>query len=161
MTNRTVKVTGWGFGEGKARITAVLDGTEVFNGQVDLVDMTERNASEQTAPTLFSFEIPMDFAGTKNMVITVKDTAVRFGYILGNYVETEMGGITYSSGPDIYSDVADYDENFVKDPRSNVTIDGRPQKADRLLGKGTWHWAVNPGSTLKHDLTISQAGLEE
>ena len=156
MTNRTVKVLGWGVGQ--AVITAVLDGQTVFSGTVDLVEMTKDNEGEQTSPTLFSFEIPMEFAGTKHMIITVKDSAVRFGQIVANYTETSAGFI-FSSGPDEYVDIVDFDSDYVRDPRSNVTIDNIKQEQDRSLGKGTWQYVVNPGSIFEHDLTVSMPGL--
>jgi len=159
MINRTVKVLGWG--SGTANITAILDGVTVFSNSVDLVVMTKDNEDGLTAPTLFAFDIPLEFVGTKHMVISVADAAVRFGQILANYAEIDMGNITYSSGKDIFVDVAEYDGDRVRDPRSNVTIDGEKQQADRNLGKGTWHWTVTPGSTFEHDLTVDSAGLEE
>ena len=160
MTNRTAKVLGWG--TGTATITAILDDETVFSGSVNLVEMTADNESEQTAPTLFSFELPMDFAGTKHMVITVAGAAVRFGQIVANYTEVAMGEITYSTGVDVYSDVAEIDPAGIADPRGDVvTIDGQKHEANRLIGKGTWHWTVNPGSTFEHDITVSRAGLIE
>jgi len=30
-----------------------------------------------------------------------------------------------------------------------------------LLGKGTWHYTLNPGSTLEHDFTVSAPGLDD
>ena len=161
MTNRIVKVLGWGLGSSLAKITAVLDGKTVFSGNVDLVIMTKDNETEQTAPTLFTFEVPMDFVGTKHMAISVEDAAVRFGQIVANYTEVEMGAITYSSGADIYEDVAEEDGDGISDPRTNVTINGEKQEANRLVGKGTWHWTVTPGSSFEHDLIIKTAGLEE
>jgi len=157
MTNRTVKVLGWG--SGRAQITAVLDGETVFSGSVKMVEKTADNESEQTSPGLFTFEVPFDFLGTKHMTISVEGNAVEFGQIVANYTEIDMGSIQFSTGPDDYVDVADDDSEGVKDPRTNVTIDGVKQTADRLLGKGTWHYTVNPGSTLEHDLTISVPGL--
>jgi hypothetical protein len=160
MTNRTVKILGWG--TGSVKITAILDGETVFSSSVDLVEMTADNESEQTAPTLFTFEIPMDFAGTKHMVISITNAAVRFGQIIANYAEVEMGAITYSTGPDIYADVAKFDGAGICDPRGDVVmIDGKKQEANRLLGKGTWHWNVTPGSTFEHDITVSTPGLED
>jgi len=160
MTNRTAKVLGWG--TGTATITAILDDEIVFSGSVNLVEMTADNESEQTAPTLFSFELPMNFAGTKHMVITVAGSAVRFGQIVANYTQVEMGAITYSDGPDAYADVTERDPAGIADPRGDaVTIDGQRHEANRLLGKGTWHWTVNPGSTFEHDITVSRAGLLE
>ena len=158
MTNRTVKALGWG--SGTAEITAILDGVTVFSGSVDLVEMTSANESEQTAPTLFTFEIPMDFVGTKHMIITVKDSTVRFGQIVANYAETNMGAIIYSTGPDEYVDVVEIDPAGIADPRGDeVTINGEKQTANRLIGKGTWHWDITPGSTFEHDLTVSTPGL--
>jgi hypothetical protein len=157
MTTRTVKVLGWG--TGTAEITAISDGETVFSDSVNLVEMTVDNESEQTAPTLFTFELPMDFSGTKQMVISVAGAPVRFGQITANYAEINMGAITYSSGADTYLDIAEYDADYVRDPRANVTIDSVPQSADRAIGKGTWHWTVSPGSTLAHDITVSKAGL--
>ena len=159
MINRNVRVLGWG--SGRAKITAVLDGATVFSDSVDLVEMTKDNEDGLTAPTLFAFDIPLEFVGTKHMVISVADAAVRFGQILANYAEIDMGNITYSSGKDIFVDVAEYDGDHVRDPRSNVTIDGEKQQADRSVGKGTWHWTVSPGSTFEHDLRIDTVGLEE
>jgi hypothetical protein len=162
MTTRTVKVLGWGIENGSANITAVLDGKTVFDGQVNLVIMTADNESEQTAPTLFTFEIPMDFAGTKQMTISVAGNPVRFGQIVANYTEVKMGAITYSSGADIYADVTEIDPAGIADPRGDaVIIDGQKYEANRLIGKGTWHWTVNPGSKFEHDITVSNAGLEE
>ena len=159
MTNRTVKVLGWG--SGTAEITAILDGMTVFSGEVTLEEKTEDNEGEQTSPIVFTFEIPIDFLGTKHMTISVKGSPVEFGQILANYTELDMGVITYSTGPDEYADVAVDDEHGVRDPRTNVTIDGVKQEADRLLGKGTWHYVVNPGSIIEHDLTISAPGLDD
>lgn len=164
MTNRTVKVLGWkgDNNNGPATITAILDGETVFSGNVDLIEMTKDNEDDQHAPTLFTFEIPMDFAGTKNMAITVANAAVRFGQIVANYAEVEMGSIVYSTGVDIYADVAERDPAGIADPRGDeVTIDGQKQQANRLIGKGTWHWTVNPGSTFEHSITVDKAGVEE
>jgi hypothetical protein len=158
MTNRTVKVLGWG--SGTAEITAILDGVTVFAGPVELVEKIADNQSEQTSPGVFTFEIPFDFSGTKHMVISVKGNTVEFGQIVANYSEIDMGTITFSTGPDDYVDVvSDYDSEGVKDHRTNVTIDGVKQEVNRSLGKGAWHYTVNSGSILEHDLTISAPGV--
>ena len=160
MTTRIVKVQGWGTGQ--AEITAVLDGGTVFSGNVNLVEMTAENEDDQHAPTLFTFEVPMEFVGTKHMVISVAKSTVRFGQIVANYAEVEMGAIVYSTGVDCFMDVAEYNSEYVRDPRGDeVTIDGQKQQADRKIGKGTWHWTIAPGSTFEHTITIDKAGLEE
>jgi DNA polymerase III epsilon subunit-like protein len=157
MTNRTVKLLGWGVGT--AEITALLDGITVFSGSVELVERTQDNEGEQTAPTLFSFEVPIEFVGTKHMIISVADNPVTFGQIVANHSCLELGAVSYSTGPDDYIDVADFDSSGIKDPRSNVYIDKIKQETNRLLGTGTWHWTVNPGSTIEHDLSITIPGL--
>ena len=151
-----------GWGSGTAEIIAVLDGTTVFDGEITLEEKNDDNESEQTSPSLFTFDLPLDFLGTKHMVISVKGSPVEFGQIVANYTEIDIGSvITYSTGPDEYTDVAIDDDNGVRDPRTNVTIDGVKQVADRSIGKGTWHYTVNPGSTFEHDITISVPGLYE
>ena len=159
MPTRTINMLGWG--SGTAEITAILDGVTVFSGSATLEEKTEDNEGEQTAPVVFGFEIPLDFLGTKHMAISVTGNPVEFGQIVANYTELDLGVITYSTGPDEYADVAIDDDHGVRDPRTNVTIDGVKQTADRLLGKGTWHYVVNPGSTLEHDLTIASVGLDD
>jgi hypothetical protein len=157
MTLRTVKVQGWG--SNQAKITAVLDGETVFTGEVDLVEMTATNDRMETAPTLFTFEIPIDFAGTKHLVITNENAEVRYGQILINYTELIVGDISYSSGVEFY-DAAVEDSDGIMDPRTNVFINGKKQEAMREFGKGTWHWTLQPGSTLEHDI-VFRAGLSD
>jgi hypothetical protein len=161
MVNRTVKILGWGNDSTRTTIIASLDGQEVFSGPVILEKFSEANQTEQTAPTLFTFEIPLEFVGVKKMSVRVADSTVRFGQIVANYATVHMGGITYSSGHDSFVDIADDDGTGIKDPRSNVVINGRPQKADRTWGNGTWHWTVDPGSVLEYDLTITEPGMND
>ena len=160
MTNRTVKILGWGTGQ--TTLTAVLDGETVFSDSINLVEMTKENEDDQHAPTLFTFEVPIDFVGTKHMVISVTGAAVRFGQIIANYAEAEIGSILYSTGDDCYMDISDYNSDYVRDPRGEeVTINGEKQQPDRKIGRGTWHWTVTPGSTFEHGITFDKAGLEE
>jgi hypothetical protein len=91
----------------------------------------------------------------------VFDAPVRFGQIIANYAEIETEVMTYSTGSDIYDDIAARDTDGVCDPRTNVTIDGVKHEADRDIGKGTWHWQVSPGQVFEHDLVISKKGALE
>jgi hypothetical protein len=153
MPNRTVKIQGWG--TGTASLTAVLDGETVFSGDVVLEELTEDNSAEQTAPTLFTFEIPVDFGGSKQMKITVGNAPVRFGQIIANYTECEYGEIYYT-GPYGFADIAPIDTTGSGDPRDEVKIDGTLQIIDRQDQKGTWHWVVNPGSVFEHKIIIKE-----
>ena len=162
MTLRTGKVQGWSciVGENRAKITAVLDGKTVFCDNVDLIEMDETNDRIETAPTLFTFEVPIDFVGTKHMVITNENAAVRYGQIVINYNALEVGEITYSSGAEFFEDVAVEDADGIMDPRTNVVVNGEKQQAMREFGRGTWHWSLQTGSTLEHDI-VFRAGLSD
>jgi hypothetical protein len=153
MPNRTVRVQGWG--TGTATLTAVLDGETVFSGDVELYPFSQDNSTEQTSPTLFSFEIPIDFGGTKDMKITVGKASVRFGQIIANYTECEYGEIYYT-GPYGYADIAPVSPDGSGDPRDEVKIDGVLQKVERQGLSGTWHWTVNSGSVLEHKLVVKE-----
>ena len=159
MNSRTVKFLGWG--TGTAFITVLLDSKLIFHGTVELTAQSAQNESMDHAPTLFSFEIPMEFSGVHDMVCYVEDASVTFGYVVANYADITMNGMRYSSGPKIFHDVADYDSEWVKDPRKNVYINGKPQSVDRKIGKGTWQWPVPAWSCIRHDLEISKPGLVE
>jgi hypothetical protein len=160
MTNRTVKILGWGTGQ--AIITAVLDGETIFSGSVDLVEFTEENHHFERAPTVFTFEVPMDFAGTKHMVVSVQGAAVEFGQIIANYAQVEMGEINYTTGADIFEDISDFNSEYVRDPRGDVVyINGEKHETNRALGKGAWHWTVPSGATFEHDITFDKPGLIE
>ena len=161
MTNRTIKVLGWGDkSKSPANITVTLDGEQVFSG---LVNLEEFSPDSNFAPVLFTVEVPVEFEGTKALKITVADAAVRFGQIIANYSEIDTGSVIYATGEDDYVDLAqEADSDGVKDPRTNVKINGFAQTADRVKypSQGTWHWTVNPGSTLEHDLIIKAGILE-
>ena len=156
MPNRTVKVQGWG--TGTAALTASLDGEQIFSGDVDLVAFTDENSSAKNAPTLFTFELPIEFAGTKQMKIVVDKATVRFGMIVANYTEVDWGVIHYT-GPHEFADVASVQELGIKDSRANTRINGIIQNIERGGAMGTWHWTIDPGCIFEHDLLIAQ-GIE-
>lgn len=150
MEMRTVRVQGWG--TGTASITAELDGETVFSGDVELTELSDDTGSISTAPTLFSFEIPIEFDGTKKMRVKVGGAPVRFGPIVANYTEVDYDEVFYT-GPYEFMDISPEIEG-IRDPRRNVVIDGIAQTFLREGRMGAWHWNVYPGSTFEHDLLI-------
>lgn len=153
MEKRLFKVQGWG--TGTAALTAELDGEIVFSGDVELTAFSDETGSYKTAPTLFTFELPIEFGGTKSMKIKVEKSAVRFGQVVANYTEVDWGEY-YFTGPYEFADVALRHDSGSRDPRQNVRIDDVAQTVDRQGLMGTWHWNINPGSTFEHDLVISE-----
>jgi len=156
MPNRTVKMQGWG--TGTASLVAELDGQTIFSGDVVLTEFNDETATSQDSPILFDFEIPIEFEGIKQMKIRVGGMPVRFGMIIANYTEIDWGEVYYT-GAHNFGDISPIDEHRVRDPRRNVRIDGVLQEFERRGSGGTWHWTVNPGSVLEHDLLI-KAGVE-
>lgn len=155
---RTFRVQGWG--TGTAVLTASLDGNQIWSGSVDLQEFEEANQDYKTAPTLFSFELPVEFGGTKQMKITVDKAMVRFGQIVANFTEVDWGAVYYT-GEFEFADVAPIQDEGIRDPRANVRIDGVLQNIDRQASTGTWHWYIMPGQTFEHDLLIAQGSLFE
>ena len=154
MAMRTVKVQGWG--TGVAHLDVWVNNEEnVFSGDVTLEPMTEDNSSDKTAPTLFSFDIPIDFEGVKQLKIKVDKAPVRFGQIVANYTEVEWSEIYYT-GPYEFADIAARDRTGSRDPRSSVMIDRVLMNPDRQGLSGTWHWTVEPGQVFEHDLWVKQ-----
>ena len=85
MEKRTIRVLGWGVDKQQSELTVTLDGATVFSGVIPLQEMTSENDNISTAPTLFSFEIPLDFPTVTRMKITKDDATIRFSNIVGNY----------------------------------------------------------------------------
>ena len=85
MEKRTIRVLGWGLDQKQSNLTVTIDGATVFSGVVPLEEMTSENDSISTAPTLFSFEIPLDFPVVTRMKIIKDDATIRFSNIVGNY----------------------------------------------------------------------------
>jgi hypothetical protein len=89
MTMRIVQVLGMAFGSSPAEITVTANGTQVFSGTVTTVDQPLPNTPDPAIIAdqvpLFTFEIPIDFAGQIPMVCTVNKEAVIFGQVLANY----------------------------------------------------------------------------
>ena len=156
MIKRTIKVLGWGVSSQQSQLTVTLDGETVFNGIVPLQEMTSDNDRIETAPTLFSFEVPMEFSGTARMQIVKDRATIRFGNIVANYTLLVHAGVGIESGPFEFLDAAPLDDQGVRDPRANVVINGQlqiPARNDQLYG--TWHWIIGPTDTFEHDLVIS------
>lgn len=158
MAMRTIKVLGWGNGSLSSELTATLDGQLVFSGLIELVEMTSNNDSVETMPTLFSFDLPLEYCGVKRMKITKDNASIIFASIVGNYTLYSGPGVEIESGPYEYLDVAPLDDNGIRDPRSNVVINGLSRVPDRNNQlNGTWHWCIGPNTTFEHDLLVTPA----
>jgi len=221
--NRTLQFIGYAYGNTPVSLTAQINGTQVFSGEVSTIDtdIPPPPIDLSSAPALFTVAdsslFPTDFSGSYPMTLTVTG-----GYgivtenVLSNYMSNKtfaqlydssingttltvgsltdgtiepgqaVRGIGVAAGTTIVSGSGstwtvnnsqtvgpismyassvipgnatgflDCYQNYpVNDPRSNVVIDGVAKTPISRPPNGTWTWAVNNGSTLTCDLTVS------
>jgi hypothetical protein len=175
MTNRTVQIIGYGFGDTPANVTATVSGTQVFSGNVPTVNPPIPPMPDRAV--LFTFEIPMDLVGNIPMSVTIENSPVVFAQIYANYCNVvnvtikeppASNVVIYqSSGPTGFSPIEppkESNSNFILDARSNVIIDGIDVTASLSEREssskfGAWSYPVYPGSTMSCDIEV-KAGLE-
>lgn len=116
MTNRTVKLLGYGFGATPAEISVTLDGTTIYTGAV-----TTANQAIPELPNLdlmgdqaelCSFELPVDFAGQKAMTCEVTNGTVIFAEITANYCSIINPVFSQSDLDVIFSGTATNQEKY-------------------------------------------------
>lgn len=90
MTIRTVQILGQGFGTNPASIAVTVDGVEVFAGNVNTLPLANipslpNLALANSTVELMSFDVPVNYSGTKAMTCTVTSGIVIFAQIIANY----------------------------------------------------------------------------
>lgn len=87
MTNRTIRIHGYGYSSTPATISVTLDGIEIFNGEITTVDSPPPTLPDFTINpiVLCSFTLPVSFTGIKPMTCTVTNGTVLFANIDANY----------------------------------------------------------------------------
>jgi hypothetical protein len=169
MANRTVQLTGYGFGSTPASVVATYNGATVYTGVVPTLN---ESVPAQPNPdiindttVLFSFDIPIETDGVQEMTIQVTNGTVVFANVVGNYCKLFRKSpepFFYSSGDTGYNLIStDFDGSMphptapALDARSNVTINGVAQNPDTSGLEGPWWWTVNSTATLSYDLTVA------
>ena len=154
MVTRTFKQYGYGirYTDRPVTIIATLDGQEIFNGEIP---------SDTTAVTeLFTWETPLDFAGTQQFEITAQHGDVYLGQTQCNYSVNE-----YNAPEDFGSCcIVQQDGNEFSECFGNVEINGfgqsrlwepLPETPERPgPGTGQWHWT---GYRFSATLTVQTA----
>jgi hypothetical protein len=153
MTTRTVKMLGLAYGSTPAEIAVMLDGVSVYAGTVTTVDTPIPSMPNpdlvNTTIEFCTFEIPMDFEGTKSMTCTVTNGNVIFAQIHANYCVVTKTDPVAGTGSEVFGSI-----NRDNDARSNVAIDGIAQSMNHEAFPGTWWFKVYAGSTLTYDLNV-------
>jgi hypothetical protein len=91
--NRTLQFIGYAYGNTPVSLTAQINGTQVFSGEVSTIDTAIPPAPNDlsSAPALFTVEdsslFPTDFSGSYPMTITVSNGyGIMLGPVLSNYM---------------------------------------------------------------------------
>jgi hypothetical protein len=85
MANRTIKFTGQGYGESPVSVTATVDGTTVFSGTVPTTTGWVKTLTADQVD-LFSFELPIEFEGTKDVSLAVTGDNLYIAAVYANFV---------------------------------------------------------------------------
>jgi hypothetical protein len=150
MTTRTFRQYGQAFGTGPVTVVAAIDGVEVFNGTVSVLNSLVPTVPEEIQPlvpeVLFSWSEDVNFEGTRSMQITVsggnlllKNTYANYGVAFDGIPIVRYAGLT--GGPELFTPFYAHSidappdpccqdtecENrptLIHDPLSNVSING-------------------------------------
>ena len=166
MANRTIQFWGQGYaptGTDPIMVTATISGNTVYSGTIPTLYTSDINRDATAQVVLFTCEIPVDFAGTVPMIISLDSPVgvdAYFEQIMSNYMPVSATGNSAptSSGADTYLTVS----GNIPDPRTNVVINGVEETRGDTPA-GAWGWEVEfpaeDSGTISYDLTIA-AGLE-
>lgn len=145
MIMRTFKQLGQAYGITPCTITASIDGNQVYSGTVPTVDEpipSLPNSDLSIGQDLFTWQNPLEFAGTQTMTITVQGSPLMLTDTMANYL-----GAATANGKFLPVLLG-------TDPMSNVTIDGVAM--DRAAEPvGQWYWYIPVNSTFEATVTIT------
>lgn len=144
---RTAYAVTYGFAPtGNVTVDFSLDGTTLLTGYPIPTQNTAYDPNAFLTPEAqrgFSWELPIDFAGTKEMTVTVHNGTCVFGPILSNYNTYEN-----TKSPTFFADIYP-----PADARSNVAVDGVAQPPN--TGTTDYWYTIEDGSTLTCTLNIA------
>jgi hypothetical protein len=165
--NRTFQFYGIGYGNTPVTVTAQVNSTEIFSGEIATIDQPidpYPYPTPEIASTTVLFSLTdsallnTDFAGSLPMTVVVTGgEGALFNYISSNYYAGNIAqypnvGTADNFGPS-YSGVPTNSEGTI-DPRSSVAIDGIQQVPPLQPSTGCWAWLVPTGSTITYNWNI-------
>jgi hypothetical protein len=167
MTTRTFKQYGQGYGATPATIAVILDGVEIFNGDIPTLNepfpFPPIISSETLGVEIYSWTDDVTFQGTKSLQITVANGTFFMADSFANYFRyTNPPNPDASSGPNnfIFFYNVTIDGNVITDPLTDVSIDGVTQTITRGVDQyGQWPWVLGAGQVLTATINVI-AGYE-
>ena len=159
--NRTFQFFGNAYGNTPVSLTATVNGTTVFSGEVSTINAIIPVPPPTLDAPLFSVDnsplFSTDFSGAYPMVITVDaGDGIIVGPVQCNYMFVDDGtpanpGTAYPGNATSF--ISCFNNGGMTDPRSNVAINGNP-KTHATPPNGTWYYTVYSGEALTCDLNI-------
>jgi hypothetical protein len=166
--NRTFQFYGIGYGNTPVTVTARVNSTEIFSGEIATIDQPIDPAPYPIPDiakntVLFNLEdsalLNTDFAGSLPMTVEVTGgLGALFSWIDSNYyqgnTQTDPAAGTSSGFAQCYYGTPTNSEG-TPDPRSSVAINGVQQVPPLEPSTGCWIWLVPAGSTLSYNWNIA------
>ena len=165
--NRTFQFYGIGYGNTPVTVTARVNSTEIFSGEIATIDqpidpVPYPTPEIATTTVLFSLAdsalLNTDFAGSLPMTVVVTGgEGVLFGEIESNYYQgnvqvTPTAG-TVDNFAQCYNGQPTNSEG-TPDPRSSVAINGVQQVPPLEPSTGCWVWLIPTDSTMTYNWNI-------
>ena len=164
--NRTFQFYGLGYGNTPVTVTAHVNSTEIFSGEITTVDQPIVPYPQPIPPEvetnlMFSLAdsalLNTDFAGSLPMTVAVSGGyGAMVGWIKCNYyqgnIQTDPAAGTVGNFGICYLGTPTNSEGSL-DSRSSVTIGGIPQTPNRPPN-GQWIWLVPTASTMSYNWNI-------
>jgi len=165
--NRTFQFYGLGYGNTPVSVTARINSTEIFSGEIPTIDhpidpWPYPQPAEVDTTVLFSLTdsalLNTDFAGSLPMTVIVTGgygamvSLINSNYYTGNIELDPNAGTVNNYSACYYGTPAN--SNGTIDPRSSVAINDVPQVV-ALNPQGCNTWLVPSGSTLTYNWNIS------
>jgi hypothetical protein len=165
--NRTFQFYGIGYGNTPVTVTARVNSTEIFSGEIATIDQPINPVPypiPEIANTTVLFILAdsallnTDFAGSLPMTVVVTGgEGVLFGEIESNYyqgnVQVTPNAGTVGNFAQCYNGTPTNSEG-TPDPRSSVAIDGIQQVPPLEPSQGCWYWLIPAGSTMTYNWNI-------
>jgi hypothetical protein len=165
--NRTFQFYGIGCGNTPVTVTARVNSTEIFSGEIATIDQPIDPypypiPAQVDTTVLFTLEdsalLNTDFAGSLPSTVTVTGGyGAMVGWINCNYYQgntaTDPAAGTVDNFGQSYFDTPTNSEG-TPDPRSSVYIDGVQQVPPLAPSTGRWIWLVPTGSTMTYNWNI-------
>jgi len=165
--NRTFQFCGIGYGNTPVTVTARVNSTEIFSGEIATIDQPINPVPYPTpeianTTVLFSLAdsalLNTDFAGSLPMTVVVTGgegillSEIQSNYYQGN-VQVNPNAGTVGNFAQCYNGTPTNSEG-TPDPRSSVAIDGIQQVPPLEPSPGCWVWLIPAGSTMTYNWNI-------